>query len=367
MDGIKFARGGEYDQFRNLLDQRIKEYFNRNNITQYANGHMYFKSVLALALWIGSYVALFKMPANGWIIFAAYVFHGLTHIFLAYNIGHDANHGAYSASRKVNAVVGLSFDLVGVSSYFWRLMHNIAHHSHVNIYGVDEAMDSNGVFRFSPDEPWRPIHRYQHIYAPVVYCLITLQWVLVKDFRLWLRKDIGPMRDIRHPLHENIIFFVGKLFYYAYILVIPIIFLPVSWWVIVLGFVVFHAIMGFLTAAIFQTTHLIEGTVYPSPNENNEMSEDLFSHLLLTTADYAWRNRVFNWFIGCLNVHCVHHIHPDICHVHNYHLTHILKDTAAELGLEYREQPSLASAFGSHLRLLRRLGNQREEVMSLQY
>jgi linoleoyl-CoA desaturase len=354
---ISFIENDQQErEFSRLLNARIRAYFRKNGISRYANREMHLKTALALSSWLASYAFLFFLPADPAVFIPGYVFHGLTHAFIAFNIGHDANHGAYSSNPKVNALLSLSFDLVGVSSYMWRLLHNASHHNHVNLYGIDEAIDSNGAFRFSPEEPWKPIHRFQHIYAPFLYSLITLQWVFVKDFRWLFKKEIGPLKKVRHPAREYAILFGGKIFYYSYTLVIPIIFLSAPWYFIVAGFLFFHLIIGFTIAVIFQTTHLVEGTVFPQTGSNGIAPHGRLRHLLATTADYGWRNRWFNWMVGCLNVHCIHHMMPNICHVHYEKLTHILQETAEEAGLSYRDHSSLWSAFLSHWRLLRELG-----------
>ena len=45
-----------------------------------------------------------------------------------------------------------------------------------------------------------------------------------------------------------------------------------------------------------------------------------------------------------------------ICHVHYAPLSRILKSTAEELGLHYRESPTISGAFLDHLKWLRTLG-----------
>jgi linoleoyl-CoA desaturase len=48
---------------------------------------------------------------------------------------------------------------------------------------------------------------------------------------------------------------------------------------------------------------------------------------------------------------------PTVCHVHYPALTRIIKATAEEYGLRYRETRTITGAFLAHLRWLKVLGN----------
>lgn len=355
---VSFLHSPDSSAFTRTLNRRIKAYFDENGISKNANAQMYLKTVVAV-LWFGLSYAL--ILSNQWTnieLILLFVLHGFGQLYIAFNISHDANHGAYSANPKVNRILSYSFDLVGVNSYMWRLMHNDSHHFHVNIQETDVAIASNGIFRFSPETRWRWFHRYQHLYAPFIYCLATLEWVLLKDYNwFFMKKDIGNAISVKHPIKEIVILILSKAFYYSYVILIPIIFLDNPWWVILLGFTAFHFGIGFTIALIFQTTHVVEGTVYPQTDTEGKIHNNYIAHLVQTTADYSWRNPIANWFFGCLNVHTVHHIFPSICHVHYPKLTPILIETAKEFGFEYRENSTVLQAFASHLRMLQRLGS----------
>lgn len=354
---VSFAHDPESTEFTRALNKRIHAYFADRGMSKHANAQMIFKTLFGFAWFVGSYWLILLDRWTNLELVALFVLHGAGQLYIAFNVSHDANHGAYSSKKWVNRLLGFTFDMVGVSSYMWRLMHNDSHHFHVNIQGTDVAIASNGIFRFSPGERWRPHHRFQHLYAPLVYCLATLEWVLLKDYNWLLRKkQIGNAVEPSHPWYEIVLLFAWKLVYYGYVLVLPIVLLSNPWWVIVLGFVAFHACIGFTIALIFQTTHVVEGTVYPVTDDRGRIHNNYISHLVATTADYAWRNPVANWFWGCLNVHTVHHIYPGICHVHYPRLTPILIETAREHGFDYREHRTVWQAFSSHLRMLRQLG-----------
>lgn len=76
------------------------------------------------------------------------------------------------------------------------------------------------------------------------------------------------------------------------------------------------------------------------------------------TADYATENPIVGWLAGGLNHHIVPHLCPHVCHTHYAQLTRIVRETAAEFGIPYRQHPTMAGAVRHHLILLRRLGNE---------
>jgi linoleoyl-CoA desaturase len=63
------------------------------------------------------------------------------------------------------------------------------------------------------------------------------------------------------------------------------------------------------------------------------------------------------WLVGGINIHVIHHLLPNICHIHYADITPILKETVAEFNLDYREHHSFSSAVYSHLHTLKVMGS----------
>jgi len=355
---FKFKQKVTSSGFSKALSQRVDDYFQARRISRHANLEMIFKTILGFTLWIGTYCWLMTDRFSSLGVIGVYVVHGFAQVYMAFNIAHDANHGAYSKSKRVNRALGCVFDLVGGSSYIWRLMHNDSHHAFVNIRGADTTLISGNIFRFSPHEPRRPFHRYQHLYAPLIYCLSTLDWVLTKDFRWLVQERFGNRKIMKHPPGELVLLFAGKAFYYTYILVVPLLYLSVPWYSVVLGFVVMHFFLGFTLALIFQPNHFNEEETFPEADEEGHISNNYIGHIFDTTVDYARGNPFATWILGSLNLHVIHHMFPGICHVYYPDLTRIVKATAEEYGLCYREARTLTGAFLAHLRWLKSLGSE---------
>src|SRR5437667_9355926 len=111
---FRYTRGIASLEFSRTLVQRIDAYFSNRGISRNANAEMYAKTILGFSMWIGSYVFMMTGQFSAVDIVGVYVVHGLAQLYMAFNIAHDANHGAYSRNKRVNRVLSCVFDLVGV-------------------------------------------------------------------------------------------------------------------------------------------------------------------------------------------------------------------------------------------------------------
>jgi len=315
---VRFKSNPRKDEFMKVLRQRVMGYFKENNMTQYANGEMIRKTIFAGVMWVGFLALILSdvLSFSPLLLILGFTLLGFVNVFIAFNIMHDACHDAYSPNRKINKIVGYSMNFIGGNQYLFRKMHG-AHHGFVNIYGIDVTLESHGLFRFTPEEPWLPKHRFQHIYTYVIYSLAMLHWVLVKDFKWFFGEShIGNQKNIKHPRKEVYIMLAWKVFYYGYSLVLPLMLLSAPVWAILVGFVMIHLLPGLYFALIFQCTHVYDGTTYPLPDESGNIENNYAIHVLETTADFSRKSKIGSWLMGGINIHVMHHIFPNICHVH---------------------------------------------------
>jgi linoleoyl-CoA desaturase len=288
---------------------------------------------------------------------------GFVNIFLAFNIMHDACHGAYSKNKRVNYILGYTMNFIGGNSYLFTKMHN-AHHAFVNIAGIDVTLETHGLFRFTPHEPWQPKHKWQHIYTPILYALAMIHWVTVKDYK-WMfgELNIGNKKNIKHERKEYFILIISKIFYYSVTLVLPLILLSAPWYWIVIGWINLHILPSLCFALLFQVTHVYKGTHYPLPDKDGNIENNYFIHVLETTADFSRENRFTAWLTGGINIHIVHHLFPKINHAHYIPLTRIIKQTAEEYGIQYQENKNFFKALKLHIEMLKML-SQKDAVVS---
>jgi linoleoyl-CoA desaturase len=356
---VRFRSTPEKDLFIKTLRQRIDGYFKQKGISQCANTEMKLKGILAAIAWVGVYALLLSnvLSPYPWAMILGFMALGFVNIFIAFNVVHDACHNAYSANKRTNKILGLSMNFIGGNAYLFTMMHN-AHHAFVNIHGIDVTLESHGTFRFTPHEPYKKHHRWQHIYTPFLYMMAMIHWAVIKDWKwFYQERHIGNQKNIVHPKSEFWTLLIGKIVYFGLTLVIPMLVIEAAWYWILLGWVNIHLLPGLTFAVIFQATHVYNGTTYPLPDKDGNIENNYAIHVLATTADFGRKNPVGCWLMGGINLHVIHHILPTVCHVHYPALTQILKDTCDEYGLEYQENPNLWVAFRKHIEMLKILSH----------
>ena len=353
---IKFA-AKDQTEFFTTLRSRVQQYFKDNNISKYANGNMYIKSVLLMALYLVPYFLMITATVHQPLPFLGlWVLMGFGMSGVGFCIMHDANHGSYSRNKRLNHLLGHLINLIGGSAVNWKVQHNKLHHSYTNIEGMDEDIKTISILRFSPHQKKMKIHRLQHLYAWFFYGLMTISWITGKDFRAitkYTRRGWLDHKKIKLLFAKLI---VSKAAYYTYTLILPLLLLPHSWWLIVIGFLVMHFTSGLLLGMVFQPAHVVPTSEFPLPDKKGKIQNNWAIHQLQTTSNFAPKSRIFSWFVGGLNYQIEHHLFPGICHIHYKALSTIVRRTALEFGLPYHIQPTFAIALANHTRMLRSLG-----------
>lgn len=343
-------------KFFATVKSRVDAYFKENNLSSHANAAMVFKTIVFLGALVGLYAAIMSNYFSPWLMFLMALALGATKAFIGFNVCHDAIHGGYSSNKKVNKFLGLVFNLIGANAYVWSITHNVVHHTYTNIPGHDEDIDvAPGMIRLSPEEELKPIMRYQHWYAFPLYGLASLMWVFRKDYKKFFQKKIGQIENDHGPVeYFNLFFF--KALYYTLFIVLPLIFLDVTWWQFLIGFVCMHLVEGTVLGVVFQLAHVVEDTAFPTPTEENQIEEAWAVHQMQTTADFARDNKFINYLVGGLNFQVEHHLFPQICHIHYPKIAPIVEATAREFNVPYIQNPTFGKALVSHYRMLKKFG-----------
>ncbi|MBL7859993.1 MAG: acyl-CoA desaturase [Cyclobacteriaceae bacterium] len=354
---LKFAN--RQQEFFLTLNQRVNAYFKTNQLERTGNSEMVFKTIFMFSLYFIPYFLLISgITTNPWMLLGLCVVMGLGIAGIGLSVMHDANHGAYSSKPWVNNLLGLSLNLVGGHALNWKVQHNVLHHTYTNVHEVDEDISPRGVLRMAPDSKWMPMHKYQHYYAWFFYGLLTLVWVLVKDFgRLIKYQREGLLKKQRTTAAKEWSFMLlTKAIYFGYLIAVPVMLLPITVGQALLGFFVMHYIAGFILAIIFQPAHVVEGTEYPMPDAQGNLENNWAIHQLHTTTNFGHKEKLFSWYVGGLNYQVEHHLFPTICHVHYRNIAKIVEQTAAEFGLPYKSKDTFFQAIAAHARQLKMLG-----------
>ncbi len=353
--------GTSYKDFAATLNKRVANYFKANDISRQANSEMKIKTAVMFGLYFIPYLLIITSTVTSVGLLVGLVLvmgFGLAGIGLS--VMHDANHGAYSKKAWVNTLFGYSLNLVGANVFNWKIQHNVLHHSYTNVHEEDEDISPRGALRLSPHSKWTWIHRYQFIYARFLYGIMTIVWMVAKDFMRIVRyqKNGLSKKQGTNINREWVILIATKIFYIGYIFVIPLVTASLTWWQILIGIFMMHYLAGFILAIIFQPAHVIEGTSYPVLDKNRSLENNWAVHQLLTTTNFGNSSRWFSWYVGGLNFQIEHHLFPNICHVHYRKISGIVKETTHEFGLPYKNVKTFIGALRGHARLLKQLGRQ---------
>jgi len=273
-------------------------------------------------------------------------------------IMHDANHGAFSRTRRANRLIGWTADLLGASSWVWRFKHNTLHHAHTNVVGRDSDIEQAPFARLAPQQRWRPWHRYQHVYMWFLYGFLTTKWFVVSDVVALVKGGFGTDRFATSPRRRDLALIAsGKVVHLGWAVFIPLLLHP--WWAVLLFYLVGSWLVGFILAMIFQLAHCNDEVEFLDATAVGA-HEPFEVRQLRTTADIECRVPVLGvfvrWIMGGLDHQIEHHLAPRLPHTVYPTMATELRRICAERHLPYHVHPSLSAAVRSHGRWLRQLG-----------
>ena len=345
-------------KFFKVLNTRVNKYFKKKNTHKKGNWSLYYKAIILFLTFLFPYFIIMFFQPNQWISLLLITLTGIGMAGVGMNIMHDGNHGSFSTKKWINKLMGSSIYILAGNAYNWQIQHNVLHHTYTNIHGHDEDLAAGRILRFSKHSKWFPYHKYQHFYSFLLYGLMTINWAITGDFfqtlrylkrKLSFKKFVSPKKQ-----WMNLVF--TKLIYFIIWIVLPIIFLDLAWWKILIGFFIMHYVAGVILSTIFQLAHVVENVDMPIPSFGGNMKNTWAIHQLFTTTNFSTNNKLMNWFSGGLNFQVEHHLFPRISHIHYKKISKIVKDTALEFNLPYNEFRTTRDAIKSHFNFLKLMG-----------
>jgi linoleoyl-CoA desaturase len=350
-----------FNNSNSLFFQSVKKsvdaYFKTEKLKKTGNWKLYLKACILIPVAFGIYFYLL-LGNYGWLTGSvASAFLGLTLVCIAFNIMHDACHSSYSEKKWINSIMGLSMNALGSNAFMWKIKHNIIHHTFTNIDGMDDDIANGPLLRQCNTQKWMPLHRFQFLYMFVLYGLSTLSWMLRYDFVIYFTKKINTTTIKRIGLKQHMLFWVSKLLYAFFYVIMPIYILGWQPWLI--GFLIVHITMGLTLSVVFQLAHVVEKTAFDVVGETRKVIDSEWAiHEIRTTADFAPGNKIISWLVGGLNFQVEHHLFPQISHIHYPAISKIVRQQCELFGLPYNYYPTAWQAVYSHVRLMRKLGDE---------
>jgi linoleoyl-CoA desaturase len=341
--------------FQLELRRRVDEYFQVTGRPRRDCWQMYFKTAILMSILAVLYLLLVFGAHAWWQSVPLAVLLGLAAAAIGFNVQHDGGHHAYSEYPTINAVMAMTLDMIGGSSYFWRLKHVVIHHTYVNVTGHDTDINLGSLGRLTPHQTLRGFHRWQHLYLWPLYGAVAVKWQLIDDFRRLIAGRIGSHR-IRRPIGGDLAILVaGKATFFAWAFGIPLLFHPVN--AVLVHYGIAALVLGTAMTVVFQVAHCVEEAAFPTPSPSTGRIERAWAiHQAETTADFARPSRVLAWLLGGLNFQIEHHLFPRISHVNYPAISKVVEQTCRDFGVAYTEHRSFREGVIAHFRWLRRMG-----------
>ncbi|MFN0031329.1 MAG: fatty acid desaturase family protein [Flavobacteriales bacterium] len=354
---LRFKAGKDLEFF-STLRSRVDAYFTESKISPHANPGMVLKSIVLIAGYILPFAFMLAFQPPVLVCIALWLLMGLALAGIGMSVMHDANHGAYSGNERTNRNIGYILNLLGGSSFNWKIQHNLLHHTYTNITGHDEDITGQKSLRFSPHTAHKKMHKHQWYYAFVLYGVLTLYWGVAKDMVQYINYKRKGLNKNKPAQNRLLLFKITalKLVYFFSFLVLPLLVSSIPYYQILIGFLLMHITAGVILSVVFQLAHTIEETEFPVPDDLGAIDHAWAVHQMKTTADFSRNNKLMSWYVGGLNFQVEHHLFPKICHVHYPQISPIVEATAKEYGVPFLDNVTFARAFKSHVAFLKKMG-----------
>ena len=353
MNKLKFSKD-EGSAFYKELNEKIDAYFIAKASSKTGNATMFFKIILYFSLDILFYCLMIS-SSSSLEFYIFYLLMGLSVLLTAFNVSHDAAHGVAVKSKFWNKVLfSISFNLQGNNAFVWGKNHNESHHLYTNIEGSDIDVLNNPLFRMTKSQPLKWFHRYQFIYAPFLYLFYSLNWFFFRETLMIFNFSSRTIK-LEIPKIEVFKLVIYKLLYIGYMIIIPIYFLPFGWQTVLLAFLLNHFMVSIVFVAVLGVSHLSDLVEHPIPDAQHKLDMSWPKLQMCTSVDYNANSKFFNWTLGGFNAHALHHLLPNICHVHYLEILPIFRELAQKHGLKYMEMP-YGESLAAHFRFLKAMG-----------
>lgn len=262
---------------------------------------------------------------------------------------HDAGHRRLSRRVWLNVLAVQTAAPIGLWVGHWTLKHRV-HHRVTQVYPLDDSTRSSGLVRLHPSAPRWSVHRFQHVYAWMLY---GLAWV--GEFRSQLTYvRTGELAGIDTPTaaHRLRSFCIEKT-------VCLLVLAPYAWLLgvgeLTLLLVASMTVGSTMAAVVLVVGHINTGL---SPSSSApEGRHEWAAHLVRTSASFRTDSPVARWLTGGMTHHLAHHLRATAprAELPTLHKTAVAEAVAAS-GAPLVEYPTFLSAVAGHWRVLRALG-----------
>ena len=338
------------------VKEKVDRYFSEQRLEPTGSRKLIVKSSILVGSAFSLYCLLVFFSLPGWVAILGCSLLGINLAAIGFNIMHEGGHQSFSKYPWLNSVSAYFLNVLGGNTYYWKIKHNINHHTYTNIDGVDSDIDVKPFMRLHEEQPRHAIHRFQHIYWFLLYGMSYIAWVFYDDFVKYFSRRVSPSMPKKNlSAKEHFIFWITKVCYVGVYLVIPIV--MVGWLKALLGYLIVTIICGLFISITFQLAHTVVGTEFTMPSKaSDKIEEEWAIHQVQVTSNFATRSKLLFWLLGGLNFQIEHHLFPRVSHIHYPQISRFVRETCREYNIIYREYPTMIKACLSHVLFLKKLG-----------
>lgn len=246
-------------------------------------------------------------------------------------VGHNVMHGQYDWMNdpSLNSQT-YEWDIVCDGDH-WRHSHNVEHHNHTNILGMDHDF-GYGMLRLTESQKWTPSTLLQ----PLWYFLLAInfQWgVAVHDIKIGRfvkgRMKLAEFRERMQPFLKK----AGLQLFKDYVLFPALAFW--QWPRVLLGNLIANLIRNVWTNAIIFCGHFTEDVqTYTRKEVENETRGQWYLRQIQGSSNLEG-SRWFHLLTGHLSHQIEHHLFPDLPAPRYADIAPRVKDICARYGVNY--------------------------------
>jgi linoleoyl-CoA desaturase len=352
MNKYTFGKGSNI--FFEFLKERVDAYFAESKLHPAGNERLLRKGLLQFMCSAVLYVVLVFFTPVPTVSILLCILLGINLAVIGFNVMHEGGHQTFSRYAWLNDLSAFSLNVLGGSSYYWKIKHNVNHHTYTNIEGMDSDIDVKPFMRLHSDQPWRWYHRFQHIYWIFLYAISYIAWVFYEDFLKYFSGKVSSNGEQKRlPIKQHLIFWSTKVTYVIAYIVVPVIF--VGWLQWLCGFLIITFVCGITTSIVFQLAHVVEGTEFHAVTSSGQKYEWAI-HQMVSTSNFGTASHVLFWCLGGLNFQVEHHLFPRVSHIHYPAINRFVREACMKHGVVYNEHSTMRKAIFSHVTHLWKLG-----------
>lgn len=272
-------------EFYNVLKERVKGVLEERGLPRRGGYEIWIKAALLLTWFWSSLYGMCTLDPRSWGMACA-ISIGFAAAFVGTCIQHDGNHGAFAFNQTANKVAGWTLDMIGASAMTWEIQHVLGHHPYTNVIEEQNGLQKVNHIKVDPKtadqesdpdvfstypmlrlHPWhdrRFYHRFQHLYAPIIFGFMTINKVMTQDVGVFLRRRLFQIdANCRYASAGYRFRFVSmKILSILYMVGLPVYFHGVAQGIKL--FLMAHYTCGVVLATMFIVNHIIENVSYVS-------------------------------------------------------------------------------------------------------